>query len=84
MQIVPILTTVCEIKLYCRVCAQCVGPSMLPTFNANGDLVLTEHYSVYMQKIQPGRGILEDGSIGVLSFQDSTSKGFDAPGASVG
>lgn len=32
----------------------CVGPSMLPTFNENGDLVLTEHFSVYLQRIQPG------------------------------
>ena len=34
---------------------QCVGPSMLPTFNEKGDLVLLEHYSVYAERIQPGR-----------------------------
>ena len=33
---------------------QCVGPSMLPTFNEKGDLVLLEHYSVYAARIQPG------------------------------
>ena len=34
---------------------QCVGPSMLPTFNERGDLVLMEHYSVFAEKIRSGR-----------------------------
>ena len=33
---------------------QCVGPSMLPTFNKSGDVVLFEHLSVFAKAIQPG------------------------------
>ena len=35
-------------------CAQCVGPSMLPTFNRSGDIVLFEHLSVVAKAVQPG------------------------------
>ena len=33
---------------------QCVGPSMLPTFNARGDLLLQEWLSVYTERIKAG------------------------------
>ncbi|KAK9807296.1 hypothetical protein WJX73_009528 [Symbiochloris irregularis] len=32
----------------------CVGPSMLPTFNSFGDIVLFEHVSAYTNRIQAG------------------------------
>jgi len=32
----------------------CVGPSMLPTFNASGDIVLLERFSPRMAKLQRG------------------------------
>lgn len=33
---------------------QCVGPSMMPTFNPSGDVALVEHVSVEMEWIRPG------------------------------
>lgn len=33
---------------------QCLGPSMLPTFNVAGDILLLEHLSVAFDKIRPG------------------------------
>ena len=48
---------------------QCVGPSMLPTFNEKGDLVLLEHYSVYAERIQPGRCLM----VPLFSAMDSHS-----------
>ena len=37
-----------------RCSLQCVGPSMLPTFNARGDLLLQEWFSVYTERIKVG------------------------------
>lgn len=31
-----------------------MGPSMLPTFNARGDLLLQEYLSVYAERIRVG------------------------------
>jgi hypothetical protein len=33
---------------------QCLGPSMLPTFNVSGDILLLEHLSVTFEKIRAG------------------------------
>lgn len=33
---------------------QCLGPSMLPTFNLSGDILLLEHLSSRFEKIKPG------------------------------
>ena len=33
---------------------QCLGPSMLPTFNMSGDVVLLEHLSTSLLYIKPG------------------------------
>jgi inner membrane protease subunit 1 len=33
---------------------QCIGPSMLPTFNLSGDWVLVEHISVKLGRLQQG------------------------------
>ena len=32
----------------------CLGPSMLPTFNKKGDIVLLEHFSKFRRKIERG------------------------------
>jgi signal peptidase I len=34
--------------------SQCVGPSMLPTFNKQGDVALLEHVSVWAGRIRTG------------------------------
>lgn len=33
---------------------QCMGPSMLPTFNTRGDVLLLEHFSTYLRRIEIG------------------------------
>ena len=33
---------------------QCTGPSMLPTFNPKGDILLYEHFSTNFRRIQIG------------------------------
>ncbi len=33
---------------------QCLGPSMLPTFNVSGDILLLEHLSSKFEKVRPG------------------------------
>lgn len=33
---------------------QCLGPSMLPTFNVSGDILLLEHLSSRFERIKPG------------------------------
>jgi signal peptidase I len=33
---------------------QCVGPSMMPTFNSRGDIIIMEHLSVYNGQVDIG------------------------------
>ena len=40
--------------LFCLVGVQCVGPSMMPTFNPYGDVAFVEHISVELGLIRPG------------------------------
>lgn len=37
---------------------QCIGPSMMPTFNPRGDVTLVEHVSVWTNNIQIGDVVL--------------------------
>lgn len=37
---------------------QCIGPSMMPTFNPRGDVTLVEHVSVWTRNIQIGDVVL--------------------------
>src|SRR5690349_19866964 len=49
-----------------RCVLQCVGPSMLPTFNARGDLLLQEWFSVYTERIRVGESGFDPGLNGLL------------------
>ena len=40
------------------VAAQCMGPSMLPTFNTRGDVLMLEHFSTQLGRISVGAGLL--------------------------
>ena len=44
----------CAAKMMGSPGSQCYGPSMLPTFNARGDVLLSEFYSVYTDGLQIG------------------------------
>ena len=55
---------------------QCVGPSMLPTFNSFGDIVLYEHFSAYtntIEKGQPGYTVPQKGPARILSMHDAAA-----------
>jgi signal peptidase I len=36
------------------VIAQCMGPSMLPTFNTRGDVLMLEHFTTQWKRISVG------------------------------
>ncbi|KAK9829968.1 hypothetical protein WJX72_008940 [[Myrmecia] bisecta] len=42
------------VRNYCVEITVCFGPSMLPTFNARGDILLLEHFSVWTEQIHVG------------------------------
>ena len=43
----PLLSDICP-------WVQCMGPSMLPTFNTKGDILLLEHFSTLFNRIEIG------------------------------
>ena len=51
--------------------SQCVGPSMLPTFNARGDLLLQEWLSVYTERIKVGESDFACCEVSPLHVQHS-------------
>lgn len=44
----------CSLAVTVIVAAQCMGPSMLPTFNTRGDVLMLEHFSTQFGRITVG------------------------------